>query len=94
MDFKPLHDKVLIEPIEETQTSGGIIIPDNAKEKPLRGKVVAVGTGSKTSDGKTIPLDVKVGFTVLFAQWSGNEVKLDDKKFIVLKESDIIGIIQ
>ena len=94
MEFKPLHDRVLVDPIEETTTSGGIIIPETAKEKPLRGKIVAVGSGTKNNEGKVIPLDVKVGDTILFAQWAGNQVKLNDKDLMVMKESDIIGIIK
>ena len=92
--FKPLHDRVLIEPIEsEEKTSGGIIIPDTAKEKPVRGKVVAVGDGNIASTGERSKMDVKAGDTVLYGKWSGTEVNLDGKSFLVMKESDIMGII-
>ena len=94
MKFRPLHDRVLIEVLDsEEKTSGGIIIPDTAKEKPQEGKVVAVGGGSKTEDGKIIPMDVKVGDKVLFGKWSGTEVKVDGEELCIMKESDIMGII-
>ena len=91
--IKPLADRVLIEPAaaEET-TASGIIIPDTAQEKPQEGKVVAIGGGAKTEDGKTIPMDVKVGDKVLFGKWSGTEVKIDGKEYSIMKESDIMGI--
>ena len=93
MKFRPLHDRVLIEVLDrEEKTSGGIIIPDSAKEKPQEGKVVAVGSGTKTEDGKIIPMDVKVGDLVLFGKWSGTEVKIDGKEYNIMKESDIKGI--
>ena len=93
MKFRPLHDRVLIEVLEsEEKTSGGIIIPDTAKEKPHEGKVVAVGSGLKTDDGKVVPMDVKVGDIVLFGKWSGTEVKIDGKEYSIMKESDIMGI--
>jgi chaperonin GroES len=93
MKFRPLHDRVLIEVSDsEEKTSGGIIIPDTAKEKPQEGNVVAVGSGSKTEDGKTIPMDVKVGDVVLFGKWSGTEIKIDGKEYSIMKESDIMGI--
>ena len=93
MKFRPLHDRVLIEVLEsDEKTAGGIIIPDTAKEKPQEGKVVATGPGAKTEDGKTIPMDVKVGDLVLFGKWSGTEVKIDGKEFSIMKESDIMGI--
>ena len=93
MKFKPLHDRVLIEVLENIEkTSGGIIIPDSAQEKPQEGKVVAVGGGAKTDDGKLIPMDVKVGDKVLFGKWSGTEINIDGKEYIIMKESDIMGI--
>jgi len=93
MKFRPLHDRVLIEVLDgEEKTSGGIIIPDTAKEKPQEGKVVAVGSGSRTEDGKIIPMDVQVGDLVLFGKWSGTEVKIDGKEYSIMKESDIMGI--
>ena len=95
MKFKPLHDRVLIEVLDsEEKTAGGIIIPDTAKEKPQEGKVVAVGSGTKTEDGKIIPMDVKVGDLVLFGKWSGTEVKLDGQDLLIMKESDIMGILE
>ena len=93
MKFRPLHDRVLIEISDgEEKTSGGIIIPDTAKEKPQEGEVVAVGSGARTEDGKITPMDVKVGDIVLFGKWSGTEVKIDDKEYSIMKESDIMGI--
>ncbi len=95
MKVRPLHDRVLIERIEaESKTSGGIIIPDNAKEKPAEGKVVAVGEGLRNEDGDRIKLDVKKGDRVLFAKWGGTEVKVDGKELIILKESDILAVIE
>jgi chaperonin GroES len=94
MKFRPLHDRVLVERIEaEEKTAGGIIIPDTAKEKPQEGKVVAVGAGAKAEDGKVTPLDVKAGDTILFGKWSGTEVKVDGKDLLIMKESDILGIV-
>ena len=94
MKFRPLHDRVLGESLDsEEKTSGGIIIPDTAKEKPQEGKVVAVGPGSKSEDGKITPMDVKVGDHVLFGKWSGTEVKVDGKEYSIMKESDIMGVI-
>ncbi|MDB4023102.1 co-chaperone GroES [Pelagibacteraceae bacterium] len=94
MKFRPLHDRVLIESLEsEEKTAGGIIIPDTAKEKPQEGKVIAVGPGEKSEDGKTIPMDVKVGDRVLFGKWSGTEVKVDGKEYSIMKESDIMGVV-
>ena len=94
MKFRPLHDRVLVESLDsEEKTSGGIIIPDTAKEKPQEGKVVAVGPGSKTEDGKITPMDVKVGDHVLFGKWSGTEVKVDGKEYSIMKENDIMGVI-
>ena len=95
MKFRPLHDRVLIESLEsEEKTAGGIIIPDTAKEKPQEGKVIAVGPGAKSEDGKTIPMDVKVGDRVLFGKWSGTEVKVDGKEYSIMKESDIMGVVR
>ena len=94
MKFRPLHDRVLVESLDsEEKTYGGIIIPDTAKEKPQEGKVIAVGPGSKSEDGKITPMDVKVGDHVLFGKWSGTEVKVDGKDYSIMKESDIMGVI-
>jgi len=93
MAFRPLHDRVLVRRIEaEEKTAGGIIIPDSAKEKPSEGEIVAVGSGSKAEDGSVTPLDVKAGDRVLFGKWSGTEVKLDGEDLLIMKESDIMGI--
>jgi chaperonin GroES len=95
MNFKPLHDRVLVERIEsEEKTSGGIIIPDTAKEKPIEGKVVAVGLGLKGDDGKHTPLELKVGQKIVFGKWSGTEVKVGGKDYLIMKESDVMGIIE
>jgi chaperonin GroES len=92
--FRPLHDRVVIQRLEEeAKTKGGIIIPDTAKEKPMEGKVIAVGPGARGDDGKIHPLDVKAGDRVLFGKWSGTEVKLDGDELIIMKEADIMGII-
>ena len=94
MAFRPLHDRVLVRRVEaEEKTAGGIIIPDSAKEKPAEGEIVAVGTGARSEDGKITPLDVKAGDRVLFGKWSGTEVKLDGEDLIIMKESDIMGVI-
>ena len=94
MNFRPLHDRVLVRRIEaEEKTAGGIIIPDNAKEKPAEGEIVAVGTGTRADDGKITPLDVKAGDRVLFGKWSGTEVKVDGEDLLIMKESDILGVI-
>ncbi len=94
MGFRPLHDRVLVRRVEaEEKTAGGIIIPDTAKEKPQEGEVVAVGGGAKADDGKITPLDVKAGDRILFGKWSGTEVKLDGEDLIIMKESDILGIV-
>jgi chaperonin GroES len=94
MSFRPLHDRVLIRRVEaEEKTAGGIIIPDTAKEKPMEGEVVSVGPGARGEDGKIQPLDVKAGDRVLFGKWSGTEIKLDGEDLIIMKESDIMGII-
>lgn len=93
MKLKPLHDRVLIKRLDgEEKTPGGVIIPDTAKEKPMRGEVVAVGPGARGDDGKLVPLEVKAGDQVLFGKWSGTEVKLDEE-YIIMKESDIMGIL-
>jgi chaperonin GroES len=95
MNFRPLHDRVVVRRLEEEQkTTGGIIIPDTAKEKPMQGEVIAVGPGARTEDGKLIPLDVKAGDTILFGKWSGTEVKIDGVELLIMKESDIMGIIE
>ena len=94
MTFRPLHDRVLVRRVEaEEKTAGGIIIPDSAKEKPAEGEIVAVGNGTKAEDGKVTPLDVKVGDRVLFGKWSGTEVKVDGEDLLIMKESDILGVI-
>ena len=93
MKFRPLHDRVLIKVLDsDEKTSGGIIIPDTAKEKPQEGEGVAVGPGAKSEDGKISPMDVKVGDIVLFGKWSGTEVKIDGTEYSIMKESDIMGI--
>lgn len=94
MAFRPLHDRVLVRPLDaEEKTSGGIIIPDTAQEKPQQGEVIAVGDGARGKDGKQIALDVKKGDKVLYGKWSGNEVKIDGEDLIIMKESDILGVI-
>ena len=95
MKFRPLHDRVLVRRIEGLEkTAGGIIIPDTAKEKPQEGEVIAVGAGTKAEDGKVTPLDVKAGDRILFGKWSGTEVKVDGEDLLIMKESDILGIIE
>ena len=95
MNFRPLHDRILIKRIEEKETvKGGIIIPDTAKEKPQEGEVVAVGNGKKTEDGKVIPLDVKAGDRILFGKYSGSEIKIDNKEYLILKEEEVLGIVE
>ncbi len=95
MNFRPLHDRVVVEPLEgEEKTAGGIIIPDTAKEKPMQGKIVAAGQGARADDGKVTPLDVKAGDTVLYGKWSGTEVKLDGKTLLIMRESDIMGVVE
>jgi chaperonin GroES len=95
MAFRPLHDRVVVKRIEEeAKTAGGIIIPDTAKEKPQQGEVVAVGPGARDEAGKIVPLDVKVGERVLFGKWSGSEVKIDGEDLLIMKESDILGILE
>ncbi|CUW38231.1 Cpn10 chaperonin GroES, small subunit of GroESL(Chaperonin Cpn10,1-95) [Magnetospirillum sp. XM-1] len=94
MKFRPLHDRVLVKRLDaEEKTAGGIIIPDTAKEKPMQGEVVAVGSGTRGDDGKLVALDVKAGDRVLFGKWSGTEVKIDGVDLLIMKESDILGIL-
>ena len=94
MAFRPLHDRVLVRRIEaEEKTAGGIIIPDSAKEKPSEGEIVSVGSGARSEDGKVTPMDVKQGDRVLFGKWSGTEVKIDGEDLLIMKESDIMGVI-
>ena len=95
MKFRPLHDRVVVKRIEEdTRTTGGIIIPDTAKEKPMQGEIVAVGPGGRDEAGKLVPLEVKAGDHVLFGKWSGTEVKIDGQELLIMKESDILGILE
>ena len=95
MKFRPLHDRVVVKRLEEdTKTAGGIIIPDTVKEKPQQGEIVAVGPGGRDESGKITPLDVKVGDKVLFGKWSGTEVKIDGKDLLIMKESDIMGVLE
>ena len=95
MKFRPLHDRIVIRRIEEEEkTKGGIIIPDTAKEKPQEGEVIAVGPGARDESGKLVPLDVKAGDRVLFGKWSGTEVKIDGEDLLIMKESDVMGVIE
>ena len=95
MKFRPLHDRVVVKRVEEdTKTAGGIIIPDTAKEKPQQGEVVAVGPGARDEQGKVVALEVKPGDRVLFGKWSGTEVKIDGEDLLIMKESDIIGVLE
>ena len=95
MKFRPLHDRVLVKRIEqEEKTAGGIIIPDTAKEKPMEGEVIAVGSGARNEKGDIVALDVKPGDRILFGKWSGTEVKMDGQELLIMKESDIMGIIE
>ncbi len=95
MKFRPLHDRVVVKRVEEeSKTKGGIIIPDTAKEKPMEGEIVAVGPGARDEKGNLVPLDVKKGDRVLFGKWSGTEIKLDGQDLLIMKESDIMGIIE
>jgi chaperonin GroES len=95
MKFRPLHDRVVVRRIDaEQKTAGGIIIPDTAQEKPQQGEVVAIGPGARDENGKLAPLDVKVGDTVLFGKWSGTEVKIDGKELLIMKESDLLGVLE
>jgi chaperonin GroES len=94
LKFRPLHDRVVVKRIEaDEKTAGGIIIPDTAKEKPMQGEIVAVGPGGRDENGKLVPVDVKAGDKVLFGKWSGTEVKLDGEELLIMKESDIMGVI-
>ena len=94
MKFRPLHDRVVVKRVEEdTKTKGGIIIPDTAQEKPMQGEVVAVGPGARDENGKIVALDVKKGDRILFGKWSGTEVKIDGTEYLIMKESDIMGIV-
>ena len=95
MKFRPLHDRVVVRRLDEdTKTAGGIIIPDTAKEKPMEGEILAVGPGMRGENGEIVPLDVKAGDRVLFGKWSGTEVKLDGEEILIMKESDIMGVIK
>jgi len=95
MNFRPLHDRVVVRRLNaEEKTAGGIIIPDTAKEKPMEGEIIAVGPGARNETGALVPLDVKAGDKILFGKWSGTEVKLDGEELLIMKESDIMGIIE
>ena len=95
MKFRPLHDRVLVKRIDgEEKSAGGVIIPDTAQEKPMEGKVMSVGPGTRSDDGKLVPLDVKSGDRILFGKWSGTEVKVDGDELLIMKESDIMGILK
>ena len=95
MKFRPLHDRVVVKLVaEEEKTKGGIIIPDTAKEKPMEGEIVAVGPGARDEKGALVPLDVKAGDRILFGKWSGTEIKLDGVEYLIMKESDIMGILE
>ena len=95
MKFRPLHDRVVVRRIEaEEKTKGGIIIPDTAKEKPQEGEVIAVGPGGRDESGKLIPIDLKVGDRILFGKWSGTEIKLDGEELLIMKESDVMGVVE
>jgi chaperonin GroES len=95
MKFRPLHDRVVVRRIDaEGKTAGGIIIPDTAKEKPQEGEIVAVGPGGRDESGKLIPIDLKVGDRILFGKWSGTEVKIDGEELLIMKESDVMGVIE
>jgi len=95
MKFRPLHDRVLVKRVEQDEkTPGGIIIPDTAQEKPMEGEVIAVGAGARGDDGALIPLDVKAGDRILFGKWSGTEVKINGEELLIMKESDLLGIIE
>ena len=95
MNIRPLHDRIIVERLEEeTKTAGGLIIPDTAKEKPQQGKVIAVGKGKKTEDGKVLPLDVKVGDKILFGKYAGTEIKIEGKEFLMMREDDVLGVVE
>ena len=94
MNFRPLHDRVVVRRVEEDERStGGIIIPDTAKEKPMQGEVIAVGPGARNEAGEIVPLDVKAGDRILFGKWSGTEVKMDGEELLIMKESDVMGVL-
>ena len=95
MKFRPLHDRVVVRRLEcEEKTDGGIIIPDTAKEKPQEGEIIAVGPGARDEAGKLVPLDVKAGDRILFGKWSGTEVKIDGQEYLIMKESDVMGVVE
>ncbi|HOE79982.1 MAG TPA: co-chaperone GroES [Smithellaceae bacterium] len=95
MKIRPLQDRIIVKRLEEEEkTKGGIIIPDTAKEKPIEGKIIAVGKGKKTEDGKVIPLDVKVGDKVLFSKYGGTDIKIDGEEYLIMREDDILGVIE
>jgi chaperonin GroES len=95
MKFRPLHDRILVERVEsEEKTAGGIILPDSAKEKPQQGKIIAVGQGKKTEDGKIIPVELKVGDAILFGKYSGSEIKVEGIEYLIMREEDVLGIIE
>lgn len=95
MKFRPLHDRILVERVEsEEVTKGGIILPDTAKEKPQQGKIIAVGTGKRTEDGKIIPLELKAGDTILFGKYSGSEIKIEGNEYLIMKEDDVLGLVE
>ena len=95
MKFRPLHDRVVVKRVEEeSKTKGGIIIPDTAKEKPMEGEIIAVGPGGRDESGKLIPIDLKPGDRILFGKWSGTEVKIDGEELLIMKESDVMGVIE
>ena len=95
MNIRPLHDRIIVERLEEeTTTASGIIIPDSAKEKPMQGDVIAVGKGKMTEDGKVLPLDVKVGDKVLFGKFSGTEIKIEGKEYLMMREDDVLGVVE
>ena len=95
MNIRPLHDRIIVERLEEeTKTAGGLIIPDTAKEKPQQGKVIAVGKGKKTEDGKVLPLDVKVGDKILFGKYAGTEIKIEGHEFLMMREDDVLGVVE
>ncbi len=95
MKFRPLHDRILVERVElEEKTVGGIILPDTAKEKPQQGKVIAVGSGKKTEEGKIIPMEVKAGDTILFGKYSGSEIKVEGIEYLIMREEDVLGLVE
>jgi chaperonin GroES len=95
MKFRPLHDRVLVERLESEETTpGGIILPDTAKEKPQQGKIIAVGSGKRTEDGKVLPLELKAGDTILFGKYSGSEIKIDGVEYLIMREEDVLGLVE